>query len=56
MKKLVLIPAVLLAASPVFPGEALTVVMWDVADGAVFQTWGGDGRVVIDAGRVSRRG
>ncbi len=43
-------------SSPVFPGEALTVVMWDVADGAVFQTLGGDGRVVIDAGRVSRRG
>jgi acyl dehydratase len=36
--------------SPVFPGEDLTVRMW-VDDGeAVYQTQGGDGRVVIDAG------
>ncbi len=44
-------------SSPVFPGEALTVKMWAV-DGegdrsrAVFQTCGGDGRVVLDAGLV----
>jgi acyl dehydratase len=39
-------------SSPVFPGEALTVAMWD-DDGhsAIFQTRGGDGRVVIDSGR-----
>ena len=42
-------------SSPVFPGEALTTVMWNIEDGAVFQTRGGDGRVVIDAGRVGRR-
>ncbi len=38
-------------SSPVLPGEALTVRMW--ADGpgrAIFQTLGGDGRVVIDNG------
>ena len=40
-------------SSPVMPGEALTVKMWDDGDGtAVFQTCGGDGRVVIDDGRV----
>jgi acyl dehydratase len=42
-------------ASPVIPGEALTVRMWSVADGeAVFTTSatpaGGDERVVIDQG------
>ena len=41
-------------ASPVFPGEALTVDMWSTADGeAVFTTSAGDGdsaRVVIDQG------
>ena len=42
-------------SSPVFPGEALTVRIW-VEDGgaaAVFQTTGPDGRVVLDAGRVT---
>ncbi len=39
-------------ASPVLPGEALTVSMWDVADGeTVFTTSVGD-RVVIDQGLV----
>jgi len=41
-------------SSPVFPGEALTVNIWDTADGeAVFQTLGGDGRVVLDAGLLT---
>ena len=41
-------------SSPVFPGESLTINAWDSGDGeAVFQTLGGDGRVVIDAGRVT---
>jgi acyl dehydratase len=41
-------------SSPVLPGEELTVRMWVVGDGeAVFQTQGGDGRVVIDAGRCT---
>ena len=41
-------------SSPVFPGEPLTVRMWvESADEgrALFQTVGGDGRVVLDAGR-----
>jgi acyl dehydratase len=43
-------------SSPVMPGEALTVKVWEDGDGsAVFQTCGQDGRVVIDAGRVSYR-
>jgi acyl dehydratase len=41
-------------ASPVFPGEALTVRMWSTGDGeAIFTTSAGDGdseRVVIDQG------
>jgi acyl dehydratase len=38
-------------SSPVMPGEALTVKVWDTGDGtAVFQTCGQDGRVVIDNG------
>jgi acyl dehydratase len=38
-------------SSPVFPGEQLTVNVWRTGDGsAVFQTEGGDGRVVIDSG------
>lgn len=38
-------------SSPVFPGEALTVNVWNTGDGeAVFQTTGDDGRVVLDAG------
>lgn len=39
-------------ASPVLPGEALTISMWNTADGeAVFSTSAGD-RVVIDQGLV----
>ena len=42
--------------SPVMPGEALTVKMWESGDGsAIFQTTGDDGRVVIDNGGVSFR-
>lgn len=42
-------------SSPVFPGESLTVDVWKTGDGpdgntAVYQTKGGDGRVVIDKG------
>ena len=41
-------------SSPVMPGEALTVNMWVTGDGeAVFQTQGSDGRVVLDAGKVT---
>jgi acyl dehydratase len=41
-------------SSPVMPGEELTVKAWLDGDGsAVFQTCGQDGRVVIDAGRLS---
>jgi acyl dehydratase len=41
-------------SSPVFPGEALTINMWRDGDGtALFQTTGGDGRVVIDAGKCT---
>jgi acyl dehydratase len=44
-------------SSPVFPGEALTVRIWRTGDGeAVFQTQGGDGRVVLDAGKVTFTG
>jgi acyl dehydratase len=41
-------------SSPVFPGEALTVRVWVEGDGeALFQTVGGDGRVVLDAGTAT---
>jgi acyl dehydratase len=41
-------------SSPVFPGEALTVKAWIEGDGeAVFQTFGPDGRVVLDSGTAS---
>ena len=41
-------------SSPVLPGESLTVRIWEEGDGAaIFQTQGGDGRVVIDAGKVT---
>jgi acyl dehydratase len=41
-------------ASPVMPGEELTIKAWHDGDGsAIYQTCGGDGRVVIDAGRVT---
>jgi acyl dehydratase len=39
-------------SSPVFPGEDLTVNMWVDGGDAVFQTAGGDGRVVLDAGKL----
>ncbi|MEZ5340157.1 MAG: MaoC/PaaZ C-terminal domain-containing protein [Acidimicrobiales bacterium] len=40
--------------SPVLPGEALTISMWKDAEGhAIFQTRGGDGRVVIDNGGLT---
>jgi acyl dehydratase len=39
-------------ASPVFPGDALTVKMWETSKGeALFETWVGD-RKVIDQGLV----
>jgi acyl dehydratase len=42
--------------SPVFPGEALTVKMWADGEGhAIFQTLGGDGRVVINNGGLDHR-
>ncbi len=37
-------------SSPVVPGEALTINMWVEGHEAIFQTQGGDGRVVLDAG------
>jgi acyl dehydratase len=42
-------------SSPVYPGEDLTVRVWLGPDdgSAVFQTFGGDGRVVLDAGQVT---
>ncbi|MEZ5410912.1 MAG: MaoC/PaaZ C-terminal domain-containing protein [Acidimicrobiales bacterium] len=41
-------------SSPVLPGEALTVRIWEDGPGkAIFQTFGGDGRVVIDNGGVT---
>ena len=44
-------------SSPVFPGETLTVDVWRTGDGeAVFQTKGGDGRVVLDKGTCSFEG
>ncbi len=42
-------------SSPVMPGESLTVSMWDDGDGAIFQTTGEDGRVVLDNGRCTVR-
>ncbi len=45
--------------SPVMPGEALTIKVWNDGDGdgeghkAIFQTTGDDGRVVFDNGGVS---
>ncbi len=39
-------------ASPVFPGESLTVRIWNVADGeAFFQTYASGDRLVLDGGR-----
>jgi acyl dehydratase len=43
-------------SSPVLPGEALTVNLWNDAEGhAIFQTLGGDGRVVINNGGLNFR-
>jgi acyl dehydratase len=43
-------------SSPVVPGETLTVNAWETGEGeAVFQTQGDDGRVVLDAGRITYR-
>ncbi|HVX17664.1 MAG TPA: MaoC/PaaZ C-terminal domain-containing protein [Acidimicrobiales bacterium] len=40
-------------SSPVFPGESLTISVWGTGGSeAVFQTQGGDGRIVLDAGLV----
>lgn len=40
-------------SSPVLPGEALTINIWRDGDGqAIFQTVGGDGRVVLNNGGV----
>jgi acyl dehydratase len=39
-------------SSPVMPGEALTVQIWDEDGDHLFRTLGGDGRVVLDAGRL----
>ena len=40
-------------SSPVFPGESLTIRIWVEGDGALFQTTGDDGRVVLDGGRCT---
>jgi acyl dehydratase len=41
-------------SSPVYPGEALTVRVWRTGDdSAVFQTFGPDGRVVLDGGQAT---
>lgn len=41
-------------SSPVLPGESLTVRAWETGDGeATFQTTGDDGRVVLDAGKLT---
>ncbi len=43
-------------SSPVLPGEALTIQMWDTGEGtAAFRTLGGDGRTVFDAGSFEYR-
>lgn len=43
-------------SSPVFPGEALTIRMWDLGDGVTaFRTHGADDRVVVDQGRCETR-
>jgi acyl dehydratase len=40
-------------SSPVLPGETLTTKAWVDGDTAIFQTSGDDGRVVLDAGKVT---
>jgi acyl dehydratase len=45
-------------ASPVFPGETLTIRMWETEDGVIFTTSAGNGadaRIVIDQGYASIR-
>ena len=43
-------------SKPVFPGDTLTVSIWETGDGAaVFQTAGPDGQVVIDRGAFQAR-
>ena len=43
-------------SKPVFPGDALTVSMWELGDGeAFFRTSTQAGDVVIDAGRCTYR-
>lgn len=43
-------------ASPVFPGETLTVRMWRTGDGAAFfQTYAGGDRLVLDGGTCAFR-
>ena len=42
-------------SSPVFPGESLTVSMWDDGGTALFRTTKEDGTVVIDRGRATFR-
>ncbi|MGE3620553.1 MAG: MaoC/PaaZ C-terminal domain-containing protein [Acidimicrobiia bacterium] len=42
-------------SSPVLPGEELVVQSWELDDGVAFVTRGGDGRVVLDGGRLTRR-
>ena len=43
-------------ASPVMPGEPLTVKMWRTGSGeAFFQTWASGDRLVLDGGRCVHR-
>lgn len=42
-------------SAPVFPGEDLTIEVWNTDAGAAFRTLGGDGRVVIDSGEFTLR-
>lgn len=42
-------------SAPVFPGEELTIEIWDGEHECLFRTLGGDGRTVIDGGRFERR-
>ncbi len=43
-------------ASPVFPGETLTTLIWRLGDDARFQTLAPDGRVLLDRGTFSPAG
>ncbi|HEX3791831.1 MAG TPA: MaoC/PaaZ C-terminal domain-containing protein [Pseudonocardiaceae bacterium] len=42
-------------SAPVFPGEALTVSIWNTEEGTIFRTAKDDGTVVIDRGTVQVR-